>query len=134
MDEFEAFKSHTVGLTDEKSDEALVRKTLRSPKINFVTPNAARAITRWANHLKESNTPCAENPDKLNVRTLYGITKNKERGGLGGLMFKAKNKVLAAVDYLKNGKDKGKLGAHFRVSDYGKKSELILGMTENGKQ
>ena len=134
LDEFEAFKSHTVGLTDEKSDEALVRKTLRSPKINFVTPNAARAITRWANHLKESNTPCAENPDKLNVRTLYGITKNKERGGLGGLMFKAKNKVLAAVDYLKNGKDKGKLGAHFRVSDYGKKSELILGMTENGKQ
>ena len=134
LDEFEAFKSHTVGLTDEKSDEALVRKTLRSPKINFVTPNAARAITRWANHLKESNTPCAENPDKLNVRTLYGITKNKERGGLGGLMFKAKNKVLAAVDYLKNGKDKGKLGAHFRVSDDRKKSELILGMTENGKQ
>ena len=134
LDEFEAFKSHTVGLTDEKPDEALVRKTLRSPKINFVTPNAARAITRWANHLKESNTPCAENPDKLNVRTLYGITKNKERGGLGGLMFKAKNKVLAAVDYLKNGKDKGKLGAHFRVSDYGKKSELILEMPKNGQQ
>mgnify|MGYP007043621589 FL=1 len=132
LDEFEAFKAHTVGLTDEKPDEALVRKTLRSPKINFVTPNTARAITRWANHLKESGTPCAENPDKLNVKTLYGTTDNKKRGVLGGLMFKAKNKALAAVDYLKNGKDKGSLGAVFRVSDFGKKSQLILGMRKKG--
>ena len=130
LDEFEAFKSHTVGLTDEKSDEALVRKTLRSPKINFVTPNAARAITRWANHLKESNTPCAENPDKLNVRTAYGITKNKERGGFAGMMFRAKTKLLSVVNEYKIGRDKASLGAK---KSYRNGGYVVLALTADEK-
>ena len=130
LDEFEAFKSHTVGLTDEKPDEALVRKTLRSPKINFVTPNVARAITRWANHLKESNTPCAENPDKLNVRTAYGITKNKERGGFAGMMFRAKTKLLSVVNEYKIGRDKASLGAK---KSYRNGGCVVLALTADEK-
>lgn len=133
LDEFDAFKSHTVGLTDEKPNEAAVRKTLRSPKFDFVTGRTARAITRWTEHLKKGGYSFTENPDKLNVKTLYGTTNNKKRGGLGGLMYKAKTKILSVVDTLKNGKEKASFGARKYFLKQDGVPDMILTSGNDGK-
>ena len=119
LDEVAAFKAHTIGMTAETCDDKKVNKALRSAEFNYVTPTVARAITRWAEKLKAAGKPMTENPDKLNVRTAYGVTKNKERGGFAGMMFKAKTKLMSVVNNLKNGKDKDSLGAIKRYHDGG---------------
>ncbi len=133
LDEFDAFKSHTVGLTDEKPNEAAVRKTLRSPKFDFVTGRTARAITRWTEHLKKGGYSFTENPDKLNVKTLYGTTNNKKRGGLGGLMYRAKTKFLSVVDTLKNGKEKASFGSRKYFLKRDGIPDMILTSGNDGK-
>lgn len=119
LDEVAAFKAHTVGMTTEKPVEQAVHKNLRSAEFNYVTPTVARAITRWAEKLKAAGKPMTENPDKLNVRTAYGVTKNKERGGFAGMMFKAKTKLLSVVNKYKIGRDKDSLGAKKSYRDGG---------------
>ena len=131
LDEFAAYKDHTVGMTTEKPRESSVRKAMRSPKFNYVTPTIARAITRWAKMLKKSGLEYDESPDKLNVRTAYGVTKNKERGGFAGLMFSAKTKMLALADKLRT--PKAELGAKkFFMKGTGI-PDLILTADKTGK-
>lgn len=119
LDEVAAFKAYTVGMTAETCDDKKVNKALRSAEFNYVTPTVARTITRWAKTLKAAGKQPTEDPDKLNVRTAYGITKNKERGGLGGLMFRAKTKLLSVVNKYKIGRDKDSLGAKKSYRDGG---------------
>ncbi len=131
LDEFAAYKDHTVGMTTEKSQESSVRKAMRSAEFNYVTPTVARAITRWAKMLKKSGLEYDENPDKLNVRTMYGVTKNKERGGFAGLMFAAKTKMFALADKLRT--PKAELGAKkFFMKETGI-PDLILTTDKTGK-
>ena len=132
LDEVAAFKAHTIGMTAETCDDKKVNKALRSAEFNYVTPTVARAITRWAEKLKAAGKPMTENPDKLNVRTAYGVTKNKERGGFAGMMFKAKTKLMSVVNNLKNGKDKDSLGAIKRYHDRGK-VDLYVTADKNGE-
>lgn len=132
LDEVAAFKAHTIGMTAETCDDKKVNKALRSAEFNYVTPTVARAITRWAEKLKAAGKPMTENPDKLNVRTAYGVTKNKERGGFAGMMFKAKTKLMSVVNNLKNGKDKDSLGAIKRYHDGGK-VDLYVTADKNGE-
>ena len=131
LDEFAAYKDHTIGLTTEQPQETSVRKAVRSPEFNYVTPMVARAITRWAKSLKKVGLDYDENPDKLNVRTAYGVTKNKERGGFAGLMFAAKTKMLALADKLRP--PKAELGAKkFFMKPTGI-PDLILTADKEGK-
>ncbi len=131
LDEFAAYKDHTVGMTTEKPQEASIRKAMRSSDFNYVTPTIARAISRWAKMLKRSGLEYDETPDKLNVRTAYGVTKNKERGGLAGLMFSAKTKMLALAGKLRA--PKAELGAKkFFMKETGI-PDLILTTDKNGK-
>lgn len=119
LDEVAAFKAHTVGMTAETCDDKKVNKALRSAEFNYVTPTVARAITRWAKALKAAGKQPTEDPDKLNVRTAYGVTKNKERGGFAGMMFKAKTKLQSVVNKYKIGRDKDSLGAKKSYRDGG---------------
>lgn len=131
LDEFAAYKDHTIGLTTEQPQETSVRKAVRSPEFNYVTPLVARAITRWAKSLKKVGLDYDENPEKLNVRTLYGMTTNKERGGVAGLMFAAKTKMLALADKLRP--PKAELGAKkFFMKPTGI-PDLILTVDKEGK-
>ena len=132
LDEVAAFKAHTIGMTAETCDDKKVNKALRSAEFNYVTPTVARTITRWAEKLKAAGKPMTENPDKLNVRTAYGVTTNKERGGFAGMMFKAKTKLMSVVNNLKNGKDKDSLGAIKRYHDGGK-VDLYVTADKNGE-
>lgn len=132
LDEFDAYKAHTVGMTTEEPVEQAVHKNLRSAEFNYVTPTIARALTRWAKNLKAAGKPMTEDPDKLNVRTAYGVTTNKERGGFAGMMFKAKTKLMSVVNNLKNGKDKDSLGAIKRYHDGGK-VDLYVTADKNGE-
>jgi len=111
LDEVAAFKAHTVGMTTEACDDKKVNKALRSAEFNYVTPTVARAITRWAKTLKATGKQPTEDPDKLNVRTAYGVTTNKEHGGLAGMMFRVKTKLLSVTNKYKIGRDKDALGA-----------------------
>ncbi len=132
LDEVAAFKAHTVGMTTETCDDKKVNKALRSAEFNYVTPTIARAITRWAEKLKAIGRPISENPDKLNVRTAYGVTTNKERGGFAGMMFKAKTKLLSAKQKLKKLLNPApKLGAKIRYHDRGK-VDLDVSTDKNG--
>lgn len=106
LDEVAAFKAHTVGMTAETCDDKKVNKALRSAEFDYVTPTVARAITRWAKTLKAAGKQPTEDPDKLNVRTAYGVTTNKERGGFAGMMFRAKTKLLSVVNKYKIGGEK----------------------------
>ena len=130
LDEVAAYKAHTVGMTTEKPVEQAVHKNLRSAAFNYVTPTIARALTRWAEKLKAAGKPMTENPDKLNVRTAYGITKNKERGGFAGMMFRAKTKLLSVVNEYKIGRDKASLGAK---KSYRNGGCVVLALTADEK-
>lgn len=119
LDEVAAFKAYTVGMTAETCDDKKVNKALRSAEFNYVTPTVARAITRWAKALKAAGKQPTEDPDKLNVRTAYGVTTNKERGGFAGMMFRAKTRLLSVVNKYKIGRDKDSLGAKKSYRDGG---------------
>ena len=132
LDEVAAFKGHTVGMTTEEPVEQAVHKNLRSAEFNYVTPTIARALTRWAEKLKAVGKPMTENPDKLNVRTAYGVTTNKERGGFAGMMFKAKTNLLSAKRKLKKLLSPApELGAKIRYHDRGK-VDLDVSTDKNG--
>lgn len=130
LDEVAAFKAHTVGMTTETCDDKKVNKALRSAEFNYVTPTVARAITRWAKALKAAGKQPTEDPDKLNVRTAYGVTTNKERGGFAGMMFRAKTKLLSVVNKYKIGRDKDSLGAKKSYRDGG---GAVLALTADEK-
>ena len=133
LDEVAAFKAHTVGMTTEKPVEQAVHKNLRSVEFNYVTPTIARALTRWAEKLKAAGKPMTENPENLWVRTAYGITNNRTRGGLAGLMFKAKTKLLSAKQKLKKlVNPSSKLGAMKQYHDFGK-TDLYVASDKDGK-
>lgn len=130
LDEVAAFKAHTVGMTAETCDDKKVNKALRSAEFDYVTPTVARAITRWAKTLKAAGKQPTEDPDKLNVRTAYGVTTNKERGGFAGMMFRAKTKLLSVVNKYKIGGDKDSLGAKKSYRDGGR---AVLALTAGEK-
>ena len=130
LDEVAAFKAYTVGMTAETCDDKKVNKALRSAEFNYVTPTVARAITRWAKTLKAAGKQPTEDPNKLNVRTAYGVTKNKERGGFAGMMFSAKTKLLSVVNKYKISRDKDSLGAKKSYRDGG---YAVLDLTADEK-
>ena len=130
LDEVEAFRAHTVGLGTEQVNDAKIKTTFRKSAFAYVTPTTARAITRWTEMAKKRGIPCSENPEKLNVRTAYGITDNKERHGLAGLMFKAKTKLLSVVQKIKNMTKKKDLGA---TVAYGNDVRLTTSIDATGK-
>ncbi len=135
LDDVAAFKAHTVGMTTESLDEIKevgLHGKLRSPEFNYVTPTVARAITRWADKLKKMGEKTSENPENLWVRTAYGITDNRTRGGLAGLMFKAKTKFLSATQKLKKiVKGDEKLGAA-KMAHSGGKYDLVTSSDKDG--
>ena len=135
LDDVAAFKAHTVGMTTESLDEIKevgLHGKLRSPEFNYVTPTVARAITRWADKLKKMGEKTTENPENLWVRTAYGITDNRTRGGLAGLMFKAKTKFLSAKQKLKKiVKGDETLGAA-KMAHSGGKYDLVTSSGKDG--
>ena len=136
LNDVEAFKAHTIGMRKEDVDEIKemkVHSALRMYDFNYVTPTVARAITRWTEKLKKNGEKTTENPENLWVKTAYGITDNRTRGGLAGLMFKAKTKLLSAKQKLKNFLNpSSKLGAMKQYHSFGK-TDLYVASDKDGK-
>lgn len=115
LDVAAAFRSHTVGMTDEKMSDERIRERLRSPRFAFVSSTTMRMLNmcrRAYRKITGRDHPTAG--ESLNVRNAYGVFDSAKAGGAAWAAYQAGN-VKASVEkaiqdalYPKA----GKIGAH----------------------
>ncbi len=117
LDVVAAFKSHTVGMTDDKPSDEKIEKQLHSPQFNFVTSSTMRllnACKRSYRKITGKKHPNAD--DNLTVRNAYGWFNSKKSDGLAGAMYLAENARRFIRKTFKNA-FQSKIGAYHYICD-----------------
>lgn len=127
IDVLKSFENQAVGLTSEPFSEHKVKRFLHSPDFSYVTPHLARFVNDRAKRYEELTGEKKDVGD-LWIKTAYGLTRNREKSGLAGLMFKAKTKFKSAVETIKKSLSPAKeeIGARKNYYDRGKTDLNVL--------